>query len=206
MPYISTNDLDLFIHTIIQERIVYNSTLANYPNNQYTGGFDNYIVGQFTGGKVIDNWGVDLFIGDNLQELQNETQTQYLVTYRRDNQDLYDVENCNQIIKYDFSVMIKDCPNSKARLNLIMDELIYYLTDPDKKLATISKILSTRVDFGINATTNPRQYKTNLASNKILLRKDCFYEEIASKSTKINFLSGLFVIEMSITINNNPKI
>jgi hypothetical protein len=200
MSYISTNDLDLFIHGLLEERILYNQNLANFTTGAVV---KDYIPTQFKGGKVIDNWGVDLFKDDNLQELQNEIDTEYLVTYRRENTDLYDDTNCNNSITYDFSVMMKDCPNAKSRLNLILDELIYYLHDPARKFGIYTKILTTRVDFSSSSLVDNRTYTTNLNHNQVLLRKDCFYEELTAKSTVANFLTSLFTIKFQITIKNN---
>lgn len=190
MSYLSTNDLDLFVHSLLQDRILFSQNPLNF------GGKD-YIPYQFAGGKVIDNWGVDLFIGDNLQELNNEVQTEYLVTYRRDNFDLYS-ENCSKFITYDFSVMMKDCPNSKSRLNLILDELINYMIDPDKIFGIYQKVLTTRIDYGTSALIDNKKYSTNLKQNEILKRIDCQYEELTAKSTKANFLTSIFTIKLQI--------
>ncbi len=191
--YIPTNDLDLFIHQMLEDRILFCQNQINFNNK-------DYIPTQFKGGKVVDNWGIDLFKDDNLQELNNDQDIEYLITYRRDNQDLYNDKNCNNSITYDFSVMVKDCPNAKSRLNAILDELIYYLADFDKKFGRYEKELSTRIDYQTQTIIDNKTYSTNLCQNQILERKDCFYEELTAKSTSANFLSSIFTIKFQLTI------
>lgn len=182
---ISTNDLDLLVHQLCEEIIAWNSTQTNFNTD--------YVPNIFRKGKVIDNWGVDLFIGDNLQELQNDLDTEYMLTYRRDNTTLYN--NCNFQYIYDFSFSVKDCQNGRARLNSLADLFIESII---KNTNTYIKTISTRFSTATSTLIENRKYSISLEQCEVEQRLDCMEETIQSKSNQINFLTNFVKIKLKI--------
>lgn len=183
--YISTNDLDLVIGELSQEIINHHSVLANNPLN-------DYIAYVFNKGKVIDNWGADLYESDNLQQLQNDEGVEFMLTFRRDNQQLYD--RCSAIITYDFSISTKDCVTDKARLNSIVDIFISSIVNND---LIYQKEISTRVDNTDNLIL-PRKYSIHLKQTEVVERLDQMSEQLQNKGNTANFLTSVFKLKFKI--------
>lgn len=193
-PRISTNDLDLFINTLITDVLTWCSDDTHFSNN--------FLPTIFRGYKIIDNWGLDLFDSDNLMELSNNEDIKYLVTYRRDNEHLYK-KNCRiETVEYDFSFMIKDCKDGKYLLNVLADTfieaIIYNKINYDLEL-------STRVQYS-TATVPPiptveillRNYRCVLNNTEFIRRQDTFMQEFEAQNNKINYLSNGITLKFTI--------
>lgn len=179
---ISTNDLDLFINTLINDVLTWHSTDANFNNN--------YLPTVTKGFRIIDNWGLDLFNTDNLNELSNNEAIKYLVTYRRNNEGLYK-KNCNiPTVNYDFSFMIKDCPDGKYLLNALADvfieSIIYNNIYYDLEL-------STRLQYdpnGQDVEILKKKYRCILNTTEFVGREDTWMQEFEAQNNKINYLTN----------------
>jgi hypothetical protein len=183
--YISTNDLDLIIGELIQEIIDFHSLASNHVENEY-------IPYVFAKGKVIDNWGADLYTGDNLQQLQNDQAIEYIVTFRRNNQTLYD--KCSDIIEYDFSISTKDCVTDKARLNSLVDIFIASIINNSQ---IYTKTISTRTDDNSSLILN-RTYTLHLKQTIVTQRVDQMEEQLQNKGNTTNLLTSLFSLRFKI--------
>jgi hypothetical protein len=183
--YISTNDLDLVIGELSQEILDHHALISNNPANDYI----SYV---FLNGKVIDNWGSDLYEGDNLQQLQNDQGIEYILTYRRDNTNLYD--RCSAIITYDFSISTKDCVTDKSRLNSIADIFISSIINNDSRY---DSTISTRVDLN-NTLIKPRKYSIHLRQTEVVERIDSMSEQLQNKGNTANFLTTIFKLKFKI--------
>lgn len=184
---LNTNDLDLFINTLSQDILNWFSNQANF--------IDNFLPTIFEGGKIIDNWGLDLYQKDNLQALMNDESSKYLLTYRRTNRNLYKKKCLIPEIEYDFSFLIKDCPDAKFKLNVLADTFIEAIINNNQ---FYELEISTRVDFTTNQEIKKVKYNSNLSLTEVIERVDAFNQSFEFKNNSINYLSNGFTLKFYI--------
>ncbi|MGL5964720.1 MAG: hypothetical protein ACRCZ2_10050 [Fusobacteriaceae bacterium] len=161
---------------------------------------DNYLPTVFGGYRVLDNWGLDLFSKDKLGQLSNDEAIKYLVTYRRDNKDLYKSGCEIPSVSYDFSFMIKDCPDGKYLLNVLADTFIEAII---KNQQVYELELSTRVDYTTNTEIKKRKYNCRLDSTQVIDRVDTFSQEFEANNNKINYLTNGITLKFVINQLNH---
>jgi hypothetical protein len=190
IPYrsqISTNDYDITIKNLLKEIIEFHQKPSNHDDYDAGSNF-SYLSYMFKFGKVIDNYGID-FNKNNLQILDNITETDFLVTYRRDNKLLY--RDCVPILKYWIVIKLKDCPANYARLNTIADVILDSM---------INNKSNFTYEFTSEFTNNNGQGK----KNKYQIRLDNIdvlerYDSIIDSHNSKNYIYTTLQIETYIT-------
>jgi hypothetical protein len=120
-PKKNTNDYDLFFKNLLRDIITFNQEPKNHCDYDNANNF-SYISEQFKYGIVVDNFGVDIN-NNNQSILDNISETNYMVTYRRDNTVIY-VDDCRDDVEYYIFIKVKDCEPNFARLNTLADVFI----------------------------------------------------------------------------------
>jgi hypothetical protein len=166
-------DTDLVIHELCDSIISQASPAPPLPPTYYQ---------DFTKGLVIDNWGVDLYSDNNLQEKNNFDGIEYFVTYLIDENRSEQLDKCNWSVVYDFSFILTDCSDSagsaKQRLTRIVDLFIESIVNNNIRLESQ---VGTAVD-----TTNPKPTIAELESYKIPLRASKLLNRTSNISESIN--------------------
>lgn len=180
----NTNDIDLFIHKLLTEIIDFYLDPTNSDSD--------FLPTRFKDIQIIDPLGLDMYVKDSLQELNNKYGTEILLTYRPNYDNLY--ENCDGVFVYDFGLLTKDC-DSKARLKTITDYIIETILEyPQSYQDTIS----TTIDYSSENTIQPRKYSCMLNQCKVLQRLDVTTESFVNDTNRTNFITNLFTIKFKI--------
>lgn len=180
----NTNDVDLFIHELLLDIIRFYQDPLNSTGD--------FLTTRFADIKVVDNLGIDMYVRDSLQELNNMDGTEVLLTYRPNYDNLYD--NCNGSFTYDFGLLTKDC-DSKARLKTITDYIIETILEYTE---SYQNTVSTNIDFSSQSVVNPTKYACQLNQSKIIQRLDVTNESFISETNRTNFITNLFTIKFKI--------
>jgi hypothetical protein len=180
----NTNDVDLFIHELLLD-------IINFYKNPINSN-SNFLPTRFSDIEVVDNLGLDMYVRDSLQELNNINGTEVLMTYRPNYDNLYD--NCNGTFTYDFGLLTKDC-DSKARLKTITDYIIETILEYKE---SYQNTVATTIDYTTGTTINPIKYSCQLDQSKIIQRLDVTNESFIGETNRTNFITNLFTIKFKI--------
>jgi hypothetical protein len=147
-------------------------------------------------GKVLDNWGVDLYNSDNLQQESNQNSTEYFLTYQVQPNLSEIVDGCNLRLVCDFSFLLPDCNPSeigtaKQRVTRMTDLFIESIVN-NKTIfnATIETALDTTQNL-----TETNKYSCNLFNSRLLSR---FQLNGVEQLNKTNYFTSTFTIQFLI--------
>jgi hypothetical protein len=188
-PNVNTNDYDIFIKNLLRDIIKFNQIASNHCDYDIQNDF-SYYSQVFKNGKVVDNNGIDIN-RNNLAVIDNINETNFMVTYERDNKKVYD-PNCRHTVAYWIYIKVKDCEPNFARLNSLADVFISMVTDQTNKNYTIE--FTSTYGFG-NIPGKKHKYTTRLDKAILLERSDALKESHNSK----NYLYTVIKIELDIT-------
>jgi hypothetical protein len=188
-PTINTNDFDIFIKNLLRDIISFNQDPKNHCDYDQQNNF-SYLSQVFKNGIVVDNFGLDIN-GNNLAILNNITDTNFMVTYKRDNQKVYN-KDCRYTVSYWIFIKVKDCEPNFARLNSLVDVFVSMLYEQEYKNYTLD--FASSYAFG-NKAGKKHKYTTRLDKVIIQDRYDAMQESYNSN----NYLYSSIKIELDIT-------
>lgn len=146
-------------------------------------------------GQVLDNWGVDLYKSDNLQNEANKKGVEYFLTFNIDSENSEQINSCDFKIVCDFSLILSDCNpskkgTSKQRVTRIVDLFIESILK--NNLVFVAEI-KTAVNSA-NQLTEKSVYSSPFLASKLVRRTNNIYETINSN----NYLTCNFAIQFII--------
>jgi hypothetical protein len=183
-------DMDLVIFELCEAIIAQANLSPPLPNHLP----DTYYQ-DFKNGRVIDNWGVDLYKNDTLQKQADKDGTQYFLTFLLDENNSNQTQKCEYAVTYDFSFMLSDCNpsglgSSKQRLTRMADLLIESILKNDSVL-----VATTQTAININQLAERGKYKIPLKASRLRNRTANLEEKI----NQTNYLTTNLSIQFLIT-------
>jgi hypothetical protein len=181
-------DADLVIHELC-DSIISQANLSPPHDPTY--------YQDFRKGLVIDNWGADLYSGNNLQEKNNFDGIEYFVTYLIDQNRSEQLDKCNWSAVYDFSFILTDCSESlgspKQRLTRIVDLFIESII---KNNLILQSSASTAIGTSTKGpvATEAGEYEIPLRASKLLNRTSNMEESINTKNNLTANITIKFLI------------
>jgi hypothetical protein len=171
--------------------IIQQAQLATPPNNLPVTYYQPFI-----NGKILDNWGVDLYRSDNLQTESNKQGIEYFLTYQVQPDQSQIVDNCNFNLVCDFSFLLPDCNpsikgTSKQRITRMTDLFIESIVN--NQTVFIADV-ETALDNSQNLTEKNR-YRCSLCSSQLLNRFELNGKE---KLNSTNYFTSTFTIKFFI--------
>jgi hypothetical protein len=198
IPYrseISTNDYDIYFKSLLRDIVAFHIVPSNHDDYDSVNNF-SYLSYCFSNGKVIDNYGLDIN-QNNLKLLDNLSETDYMVTYRRDNNLLYR-NDCSNEVEYWFIIKVRDCEPNYARLNTLtdvfIDSIINNVTNDNYTKSFTSEFTDS------NGVGKIHTYTSRLTKYKVVDRFDSLQDVHNSK----NFIYSTVKLRFKITKTITP--
>jgi hypothetical protein len=146
-------------------------------------------------GRVLDNWGVDLFTDSNLHDEYTKDGVEYFLAFLVDQDRSEQLDKCNYSIVCDFSFMLSDCNpsglgSSKQRLTRMVDLFIESILKNNSDL-----IATTETAISIDQLAELGKYKIPLKASRLLSRVSSLGESI----NKTNYITSNIRIQFLIT-------